>query len=473
MPEKSRLKPSEERIQRTPTFEVRDKYSGEVLAELPSASEQDVRQAVANAAAAFQEWSRTPAHKRSRVLAAASAEIARRREEIAALICREAGKAWKYSLIEADRAAETFSFAAEEAKRIHGETLPMDASPAGEGRFGFYVRAPAGVVAAITPFNFPLNLVSHKVAPALAAGDAVVLKPSEDAPLSAVKLAEILAAAGLPHGVLNLVHGGADAGRWLIEDPRPAVVTFTGSPEVGEEITRRAGLKRVLLELGNNGGAIVEPDADWREALRRCLAAAFANSGQVCLSLQRLYVHESIFREFSLAFVEAAKALKTGDPSRKDCDVGPMIREEEASRAEKWVREAQREGAKVLLGGKRKGPVLEPTVLADVKPTMTVMCREVFAPVVSLIPYRDFDEALAALDDSPYGLQAGIFTKDLSKALKAVERLNVGGVMINDTPMFRVDFMPYGGNKRSGIGREGVRYAIEELTNLRTVVIKP
>jgi acyl-CoA reductase-like NAD-dependent aldehyde dehydrogenase len=333
---------------------------------------------------------------------------------------------------------------------------------------------PVGVVAAVTPFNFPLNLVAHKAAPALAAGNTVVLKPATAAPLSALALQGILREAGLPDGVLEVVvGGGATVGTWLVSDPGPAAVTFTGSPAVGLEITRQAGLKKVALELGNNGGVIIEPDSDWVSAVPRCVTAAFANSGQVCISLQRIYVHESIAAPFTEKLLQAVAALKTGNPLDQDCHVGPMIGEAEAARAETWVKEAVSAGARLLAGGGRQGALMEPTVLDRARPEMKVVCQEVFAPVVSLLAYREFPEALAALADTPYGLHAGIYTRDIAKALEAVRRLDFGGVMINDTPLFRTDHMPYGGNRRSGIGREGVRYAVEELTSLRMVVIKP
>jgi acyl-CoA reductase-like NAD-dependent aldehyde dehydrogenase len=456
------------------TMPVIDKYTGETIGAVPVVSREMVDRAIGAAHAAFPEWSRTPAHRRFRILEKASNLLAKHQEEIAATICREAGKAWKYSVGEVARAVETFQFSAEEAKRLHGETVPMDASTAGEGRMGFYLRCPVGVVAAITPFNFPLNLVAHKVGPALAAGNTLVLKPASTTPLTAIRLAEILEEAGIPAGVLNVVVGsGGTVGDWITTDPRVAKISFTGSPPVGEAIIRKAGLKKVTMELGNNSGTIIEPDADLDAAVPRCAVSAFANSGQVCISLQRLYVHKSVAKEFTARFVDAASKLKVGNPLEKDCDVGPMIDEGEAKRAEAWIREAVAEGAKVLIGGKREGRVLYPTILADVRPEMKVMCQEAFAPLVSLYEYGKFEDAVRMVDDSPYGLQAGVYTNDIRKALYAVDRINAGGVMINDTSIFRVDHMPYGGNKMSGLGREGVRFAVEEMTNIKMVVIKP
>src|SRR5512134_568879 len=456
------------------TMPVIDKYSGETIATFPVASRETVEKAIGAAKEAFPAWSRTPAHRRFRILEKASGLLARHQDEIAATICREAGKAWKYSAGEVARAVETFQFSAEEAKRIHGETVPMDASTAGEGRMGFYLRSPVGVVAAITPFNFPLNLVAHKVGPGLAAGNTLVLKPASTTPLTALRLGEILEEAGIPGGVFNVVVGsGGTVGDWLITDPRVAKISFTGSPPVGEAILRKAGLKKVTMELGNNSGTIIEPDADLDAAVPRCAVSAFANSGQVCISLQRLYVHRKIAGEFTRRFVEATARLKVSNPLEKDCDVGPMIDEAEATRAEAWIREAVSEGARILIGGKREGRVLMPTILADVRAEMKVMCQEAFAPLVSLYEYETFEDAVRMVEDSPYGLQAGIYTNDLRKALYAVERINVGGVMINDTSIFRVDHMPYGGNKMSGLGREGVRFAVEEMTNIKMVMIKP
>jgi acyl-CoA reductase-like NAD-dependent aldehyde dehydrogenase len=457
-------------MQTMETISVIDKYSGEEIGTVPNASKADVARAIETAARAFPAYADLPSHRRGKILARASDLLAKHQEDIATTICREAGKAWKFSMLEVARAIETFQFAAEEAKRIHGETIPMDASAGGENRMGFYFRTPVGVVGAISPFNFPLNLVGHKVAPALAAGNTVVLKPATTTPLTAVRLGEILAEAGLPDGVFNLVFGdGATVGDWLVTDPRVAKITFTGSPPVGERIMSRAGLKKVTLELGNNSGTIIEEDADIDRAVPRCVVSSFANSGQICISLQRLYLHEAIADEFTEKFLAATARLKIGNPLDKDCDVGPMITESEAERAEQWMKEAVAQGARVLIGGKREGRMLWPTVMTDVKADMKVMCQETFAPQVSLVRYRSFDEALEMLADSPFGLQAGIYTRDINKAFKAIKRVDVGGMMVNDTSIFRVDQMPYGGNKMSGIGREGVRFAIDEMTNIRMV----
>jgi acyl-CoA reductase-like NAD-dependent aldehyde dehydrogenase len=455
-----------------PALEVIDKFTGETIRTLQIAEAADVDAAVGRAQQAFPAWAGTPAHRRSAILLGAAERIRARSDEFTTLIAREAGKAWKYAAGEVARSIETFTFAGEEAKRIHGETVPMDASRFGEGRVGFYLRAPLGVVSAITPFNFPLNLVAHKVGPALAAGNTLVLKPAEETPLTAILMAECFHDAGLPDGVMELVHGpGEVTGDALVRHPGPAKVSFTGSPPVGAHILKVAGLKRVTLELGNNSGTIVEPDASLDQAVPRTVMSAFANSGQVCISLQRLYVHDAIADAFLDRFVAATRALKIGNPLDRDCDVGPMISDEAVDRAESWIREALNEGARALTDVRREGRMLWPVVLTDTRPDMKVMCREAFAPLVSVVRYRSFEDGLAMLADSPYGLQAGIYTNDLKKAFKAVAALDVGGVMVNDTSIFRVDHMPYGGNRMSGIGREGVRFAIEEMTNLKLVCL--
>jgi len=464
----------EELCGNTALMPVMDKFTGEVIEQVPISSTAAVHCAVTLAQDAFAAYSKTPAHFRAEILNKTADLVEKYREEFTELLCREVGKPWKYSSFEVSRTAETFRFSAEEAKRIHGETVPMDASSFGEGRFGFYLRCPIGVVAAITPFNFPLNLVAHKVGPALAAGNTIVLKPASMTPLTAIRLSEALQEAGLPPGVLNVIAGpGSTVGDRLVSDSRVRKVSFTGNPETGETIIRRAGLKKVTMELGNNSGTIIEPDANLDETVPRCVVSAFSNSGQVCISLQRLYVHRSIFNEFTGRFVEATNKLKVGNPLDKDCDIGPMIDEAEAIRAESWIREAVAQGATVLAGGNRNGRTLYPTILTNVRPGMNVMCREVFAPLVSICEYDFFEDAVRMVDDTPYGLQAGIFTNDLSKAFYAMDHIDVGGIMLNDTSTFRLDHMPYGGNKMSGIGREGVRFAVEEMTTIKMVVIKP
>lgn len=452
-------------------LEVVSPFDDAVIGVVPEATAADVDRAIEAARGGARAMAALPGHRRSEILARTSEFILRDREEIAEIIAREAGKSWKYAVGEAERSAETFGFAAMEARASHGELVPMDASPVSAGRFGFYVRTPIGVIGAITPFNFPLNLVAHKVAPGLAAGNALVLKPATKTPLSAIKLAELLAEAGLPAGAFNLVIGsGTTVGNRLVEDERLAMITFTGSPPVGRAIKARAGLKRVTLELGSNSPTIIEGDADVDQAVSRCVVGSFANSGQVCISVQRIFVHRSRYDEFLAKFVAATRTLRVGDPLDRGCDIGPMISRHELARAVEWLEEAKTLGARVETGGVVvAGTCLAPTILTGVTREMKVVCSEVFAPIVTVMPYDTFDEALDMADDSVYGLQAGVYTNDIEKAFRAVKRLDVGGVIINDVPTFRVDHMPYGGNKESGLGREGVRFAMEEMTNIKMV----
>ncbi len=455
-----------------PGIEVINPFDDTVVGIVPEASADDVEAAIEAARRGFAEMAAMPAFRRAEILARVSDFIERDREEIAEIIAREAGKSFKYALSEADRSAETFRFASFEARRSHGELVPMDASSVSAGRFGYYVRTPIGVIGAITPFNFPLNLVAHKVAPAIAAGNALVLKPATKTPLSSIKLASIMAEAGLPAGALNVVIGsGKVVGNKLVEDERLAMITFTGSPPVGIEIKAKSGLKRVTLELGSNSPTIIDEDGDVDAAVSRCVVGSFANSGQVCISVQRIYVHQRRYQEFLEKFVAATQQLKVGDPMDRACDIGPMISRYELERAVSWLEEAKQLGAKIETGGQVVGNCLAPTILSGVTPAMKVVCSEVFAPIVSVLPFETFEQALDMADDSCYGLQAGIYTHDINKAFQAIGRLDVGGVIINDVPTFRVDHMPYGGNKQSGLGREGVKYAMEEMTNIKMVCI--
>ena len=454
-------------------FEVKNKYNGEVIGMVVTARQEDVANAVLAAEKAAPVLAEMPAHRRAEILLRTAQRLQERKEEIARTIAAEAGKALKFARLEVERAVSTFALAAEEAKRIHGETFALDAVPAGEGYFGFWVRRPLGVVAAITPFNFPLNLVAHKVAPAIAAGNTLVLKPANTTPLTAVLLCQILQEAGVPEGGINLVNGsGSTVGDWLVTDSRVAKITFTGSPAVGRQILSRAGIKKVTLELGNTAPVIVAPDADLEFVAQRCAVGAYYNSGQVCISVQRIYGDRQIYEALTKQFVKASQALLVGDPLDEKVDVGPMIDIREAERIESWVKEAEAGGAEILTGGRRQGPIYWPTVLTNVQPEMKVVADEAFAPVASVISYDDFDEALRLADKTPYGLQAAVFTRDINRVLTAIQRLNFGGVIINDTPNFRADHMPYGGNRQSGLGREGVRFAIEDMTNIQMVAIR-
>jgi acyl-CoA reductase-like NAD-dependent aldehyde dehydrogenase len=456
-----------------PLLEVKNKYDGKIVGTLPTARKEDVDAAIDAAERAEDVMADMPAYKRAEILLKTAALLRERSDDLAKTIAAEAGKALKFARAEVDRAISTFTIAAEEAKRLHGETIPLDAVPAGEGYFGFWTRRPVGVIAAISPFNFPLNLVAHKVAPALASGNTLVLKPASTTPLAAVKLCQILQEAGLPPGAINLVIGsGGTVGEWLVTDPRVDKITFTGSPDVGRHILSVAGIKKVTLELGNTSPVVVAPDADLNFVAKRCAVGAYYNSGQVCISVQRIYSEKNVYEPFSEKFVKATEAMVVGDPLDERVDVGPMIDSKEVDRIEDWVREAQTSGAKVLTGGKREGTVYYPTVLADVQDDMKVIAEEAFAPVASIISSDDFESALRQANDTKFGLQVGVFTNDVNRVFKAVRRLNFGGVIVNDTPNFRADHMPYGGNRQSGLGREGVRFAMEDMTNIQMVAIR-
>jgi len=454
-------------------LEVKNKYNDATVGILPIASQDDLDRAIDAAERAKDVMSDMPAYKRAEILLKTAALIKERSDDLAKTIAAEAGKALKFARAEVDRAVSTFTIAAEEAKRLHGETIPLDAVPAGEGYFGFWMRRPVGVIAAISPFNFPLNLVAHKVAPALASGNTLVLKPATSTPLAAVKLCQILMDAGLPAGAINLVVGsGGTVGEWLVTDPRVDKITFTGSPDVGRHILSVAGIKKVTLELGNTSPVVVAPDADLDFVAKRCAVGAYYNSGQVCISVQRIYSEKQVYEPFSEKFVKATEAMVVGDPLDERVDVGPMIDSKEVDRIEGWVKEAQTSGAKVLTGGKREGTVYYPTVLTGVQDDMKVVAEEVFAPVASVIASDDFVSALEQANDTKFGLQVGVFTKDVDRVFKAVKKLNFGGVIVNDTPNFRANHMPYGGNRQNGLGREGVKFAMEDMTNIQLVAIR-
>jgi acyl-CoA reductase-like NAD-dependent aldehyde dehydrogenase len=456
-----------------PLLEVKNKYNGCVVGVLPTARKEDLDSAIAAAERAKDVMADMPAYKRADILLRAAALLRDRADDLAKTIAAEAGKALKFARAEVDRAISTFTIAAEEAKRLHGETIQLDAVPAGEGYFGFWTRRPVGVIAAISPFNFPLNLVAHKVAPAIASGNTIVLKPATTTPLAAVKLCQILMDAGLPAGAINLVVGsGGTVGEWLITDPRVDKITFTGSPEIGRHILSVAGIKKVTLELGNTSPVVIAPDADLDFVAKRCAVGAFYNSGQVCISVQRIYSQKQVYESFAEKFVKAAEAMVVGDPLDERVDVGPMIDAKEVDRIEGWVNDAQSSGAKLLMGGKREGTVYYPTVLTNVNADMKVVAEEAFAPVASVISCDDFESALKQANDTKFGLQVGVFTKDVDRIFKAVKRLNFGGVIVNDTPNFRADHMPYGGNCQSGLGREGVKFAMEDMTNIQMVAIR-
>ncbi len=455
------------------SFTVRNKFNGEVVTEIDSAGPEEVEKAVAAARAAFPKMAGTAIHERAAILRRMSEALAERRAEVAECVAKEVGKPLKYAGFEVDRAVDTFRLAAEEAGQIHGETLPLDSVKSGEGLFGFWHRKPLGVVAAITPFNFPLNLAAHKIAPAIAAGNTVVFKPAEMTSLTGAWLAALLEESGLPAGAINLIHGkGSVLGDLLVRHPGVDKITFTGSLEIGLRILSVAGLKKVTLELGNNSPVIVAADADLRSAASKAAIGANYNSGQVCISTQRIYVEAAAYDTFKKLLLEEVAKLKVGDPLDPETDVGPLITEKEAIRVEEWVKEAVSQGATLLTGGRRNGNLLQPMVLENVKPAMKVVCQEVFGPVVSLVRCDTFEEALRQADDTQYGLQAAVFTRDIEKAFQAIKALNFGGVVVNDAPHLRPDLIPYGGNRQSGLGREGLRFAIEEMTSIQTVMFR-
>jgi acyl-CoA reductase-like NAD-dependent aldehyde dehydrogenase len=452
---------------------LRAPWDGAVLAEVPTATLDDMDVVLDRARAAAEGYRWTPAWRRAQILERASHLIEENAEQIARLIAAEGGKPLKDARAEATRGASTFRWASEEAKRTAGDLVQMDADPSGEHRFGWTIREPRGVIAAISPFNFPLNLVAHKVAPALAGGNAGVLKPASTSPLTALRLAELLAEAGLPDGVLQVVVGsGATIGTKLVTDERTNMVSFTGSPPVGRQIARDAGMKMVTLELGNNSATIVDDDANLELAVQRVVAGGFANSGQICISVQRVVVHEAVYDAFMDMLIPAVRALRVGDPLDPDTDVATLISTSEVERVKAWIAEAVEQGATLAAGGVREDGRLLPTVLTNVTREMKVCANEVFGPVLSVLVARDLCEAIDISNDSEMGLQAGVFTNDLNKALYAARHLEVGGVMINEVPTFRVDHMPYGGIKGSGIGREGIKYALVEMTELKMVAIR-
>jgi acyl-CoA reductase-like NAD-dependent aldehyde dehydrogenase len=452
-------------------LEVRSPYSGELVGRVAKAGAAETRRAIDAAETAMRQP--LPAHKRAEVLVRVAGQLGRRHDEVARLISDEAGKPMKAARVEAKRAMSTFTMAAVEARKLAGEMVPMDASQAGEGKLAFTLRRPIGVVGAISPFNFPLNLVAHKIAPSLAAGCAVVLKPASQTPLSALLLAELMEVAGLPGGWLNVVAGpSAEIGDVLLEDARVKAISFTGSGAVGWKLAERAPKKRVALELGNATPAIVAADADLDEAAARLAGNAFSFAGQSCISVQRIYVETGAFDAFLERFLPRVEALVLGDPADEETDVGPVIDGDAQTRILEWIEEARTGGAIILAGGEPEGELIRPTVIANAGPELKVSCEEVFGPVVTVNRVASLDEAFELANATRYGLQAGIFTADLATALRAAGELEFGGVTVNEAPTFRADQMPYGGVKDSGNTREGPAYAIRELTEERLVVIQ-
>ena len=446
-------------------------YNGREIGATSLATPEDVEDALSAAAAAYPVMRRLPGHRRAAILARISAGIQARAEEMARTITLEAGKPIRDARGEVARAVNTFQVAAEEAKRIGGEVIPLDWAAGSEGRIGITRRQPVGPILGISPFNFPLNLVAHKIAPAIASGNPILLKPAPKTPLTALLLARIISDTDLPRGAVSIFPCANTLAGALVSDRRIKMISFTGSVPVGWSIKAKAVKKKVILELGGNAGVIIQDDADLDYAAKRCALGGFAYAGQVCISVQRIFVQASAYAPFMERFLPLVKAISVGDPMDEATGIGPMISREAAERAEGWIKEAVSKGAKILAGGRRDGAALAPTVLGDTGPEMAVNCVEVFAPIVTVSRYETLDDAIRQLNNSPYGLQAGLFARDIKAVFSAFDAIDVGGLIVNDVPTYRVDHMPYGGVKESGVGREGVRYAIEEMTELKLMAL--
>lgn len=450
---------------------VRNPYTGETIAHVCQAGQAEAETAVLSSVDGAAAMRRLPGYARSAMLQKAAQALQLRQDEFARIMTAEAGKPLTDARREVGRAIQTFSIAAEEAKRIGGEMVPLDWSPGMESYWGVTRRFPIGPILGITPFNFPLNLVAHKVAPALAAGNSILIKPAPQTPLTALMLADLLLEAGVPPGGLNVLPCDNRIAEQLVVDPRFKLLSFTGSAPVGWMLKAKCGKKKVVLELGGNAAVIVEPDADLDYVAQRCVTGGFTYAGQTCISVQRIFVHESVVAAFTENLVARVQGLQAGDPGDERTVVGPLIDPGAAQRVEDWIGEAVAQGARLLSGGTRAGSVVRPTVLSQVTANMKVSCQEVFGPVVTVTPYREFEAVLKAVNESDYGLQAGIFTNNIGRIFRAFDQLEVGAVLANEIPTFRADHMPYGGVKDSGIGREGVRYAIEDMTEPKLLVM--
>jgi acyl-CoA reductase-like NAD-dependent aldehyde dehydrogenase len=456
----------------TSQMEVRNPYTGEAFDTVPAATLEDVDLAINSAARGAKAMRALSAFDRYEILTRAVALLNERKQDMGETITREEGKILSEGLLEVDRCIQTMTWSAEEAKRLFGETIPLDAAPDNEMKFGFTVRVPVGVVAAIAPFNFPLNLVAHKVGPAIAGGNAVVIKPASDTPLSALKLTEVLIDAGLPAEAIQCVTGsGGTIGDAIVSHPIIRKVTFTGSQEVGEHITRTAGLKKVTMELGSNSPLIVLPDADLEKVAAATAQSGFSNAGQVCISTQRVYADKAVYADYLDILTSKVSELAAGDPMAETVKVGPMVRESDAIRVESWISEAVGAGARLVTGGERDGAVLTPSILAEVHPDMKISREELFGPAVNVTPISGINEAIKCANDTRFGLSAAIFTENIDNALKFALEVESGNLNINGGTQFRADLMPYGGLKDSGMGKEGPRYAIEEMTELKMVTI--
>ena len=452
-------------------MEVRFPYDGSLVDAVSMASAADMDDAMDAALEGFEITRALPSHKRSEILQNMARLLQERFDEVVDAMIMEGGKNRKTALGETARALETLKVSSEEARRIGGEVFSIDWTAAGENRQGFTRRAPIGTVLGITPFNYPVNLACHKIGPAIAVGNPIILKPAEKTPLSSVILAEIVLEAGYPPQAFSMLNAWGPDTEMMVTDPRVAMISFTGGGSVGWMLKSKAGQKKVALELGGNAGVIVHNDADLALAAGQAAAGGFANAGQNCISVQRLLIQRDVFEAFTDLFVDEVKALKVGDPRDADVDIGPMISLNDAERAEAWVNEAKNAGASVLYGDARDGVMFPPTVLTETAADMRVNCEEVFAPVVTVSPYDKWDDAVATINDSPYGLQAGVFSNDVKCIMDAWQRIDVGGLHINSASTFRVDHMPYGGIKASGSGREGIKYAIEDMSELRLMTL--
>ena len=453
------------------TLSIHDPFSQGVVAEVCQAGKGEIEEAIVQAGQAFSAMRRLPAYQRAESLFRVAQALRQRAEELAHTIRAEAGKPIVDARREVARAIQTFAVGAEEAKRITGEVIPLDLTPGTEWYVGLERRVPIGPGLGITPFNFPLNLVAHKVAPALASGNPSILKPAPQTPLTALLLGEVLIDSGLPRGAISILPCSNALAEQMVMDDRLTIVRFTGSVPVGWMLKAKAGKKRVVLELGGNASVIVEPDADLKLAAQRCVAGGYTYAGQSCISVQRVHIHGDVAKPFMELLLAGVRGLRTGDPADEKTNVGPVIDESAARRIQEWIEEAVAGGATVLTGGKRQGALVQPTVLANVEAGMKVSCREVFGPLITVTRYQRFEDALQAVNASAYGLQAGLFTRDVHKIFQAYQELELGGLITNEIPTFRTEHMPYGGVKDSGFGREGVRYAIEEMTDRKLLVL--
>jgi acyl-CoA reductase-like NAD-dependent aldehyde dehydrogenase len=461
-----------EEVSRDELIEIKNPFTNEVVSKYPKCDAKDAKKALSIAQEASKEAKKAPLHQRIKWLEDVAKSLREQEEYFTKLIIDEVAKPYAFAKIEVIRCAETIELTAKELVNLHGQTIASDAMPSGREAIAYYKRVPVGVATCITPFNFPLNLIAHKIAPALGAGNAVVLKPTPEAPLCAYELVRLFVESEYAiKDAISLVYGDADVGSELVSNPIPRVISFTGSAMVGKIIMANAGIKKVSLELGGNAATFIDSSADIEDAAKKCAFGSFYNSGQVCISLQRIYVHKDIYDEFAQKLAQEAQDLKVGSPYDEDTFMGPLINEDAKLRAKRWVASAIDEGAKVLYGGKEVDGIFPPTVMVDVTDDMKIICEEVFAPIVSLVKVDSYEEALEKINNSPFGLQYSIFTNSLKNSKRFIDDAEAGGVVINDIPTVRFDIQPYGGIKQSGIGKEGPKFALEEFTEIKSVVI--